>query len=132
MFAADEDQPGREYVVVLSHRLWRERFGEDRSIVGREVRLNGRPYEVIGVMPASFDFTDDSEQLWVPIAFTPERKAQHDEHFLVIYGRLRDGVSADQAQAELARTAAGAREEFPARELRTWPDALADHDRAGR
>ena len=113
VFAADEDQPGREYVVVLSHRLWRERFGEDRSIVGREVRLNGRPYEVIGVMPSSFDFTDDSEQLWVPIAFTPERKAQHDEHFLVTYGRLRDGVSADQALAELARTGQALEKNFP-------------------
>ena len=55
----------------------------------------------------------DSEQLWVPIAFTPERKAQHDEHFLTIYGRLRDGVSADQAQAELTRTAAGLEKNFP-------------------
>ena len=132
VFVADEDQPGREDVVVLSHRLWRERFGQDRSIVGRQVRLNGRPYEVIGVMPASFDFTVDSEQLWVPVAFTPERKAQHDEHFLTIYGRLRDGVSAEQAQAELTRTAAGAREEFPARERGAWPDAQAVHDRVGR
>ena len=45
VFVADEDQPGREDVVVLSHRLWRERFGQDRSIVGRQVRLNGRSYE---------------------------------------------------------------------------------------
>ena len=132
VFVADEDQPGREDVVVLSHRLWRERFGQDRSIVGRQVRLNGRSYEVLGVMPASFDFTVDSEQLWVPVAFTPERKAQHDEHFLTIYGRLRDGVSAEQAQAELTRTAAGAGEEFPARERGAWPDAQAVHDRVGR
>jgi predicted permease len=113
VFGAEEDQPGREHVVVLSHRLWRERFLGDQSVIGRQVRLNGRPYEVIGVMPASFDFTDQSEQLWVPIAFTPERKATHDEHFLTIYGRLRDGVSPDHALAELGRTAEALEQNFP-------------------
>ena len=112
-FRADEDQPGREDVVVLSNRLWRERFGADPSVVGRQARLNGRPYEVIGVMPASFDFTEDSEQLWVPVAFTPERKAMHDEHFLTVYGRLKDGVAEDQALAELGRTGQALEKNFP-------------------
>ena len=113
VFGDHEDQPGREQVVVLSDRLWRGRFGGDTSVVGREVRLNGRSYQVIGVMPAPFDFTDNSEQLWVPIAFTPERKAMHDEHFLTAYGRLRDGVSPEQARAELQRTAAALEKNFP-------------------
>ena len=84
VFAPDDDQPGREQVVILSHRLWTRRFGSDRSIVGREIKVNGRPHEVIGVMPAAFDFTAQSEELWVPVAFTPERKAQHDEHYLQV------------------------------------------------
>jgi predicted permease len=113
VFTNDEDQPGRERVVVLSNRLWRQRFGQDRSILGQEVRLNGQPYEVIGVMPESFDFTDETEQLWVPIAFTVERKAMHDEHTFIVYGRLRDGVTADQALAELGRTAESLRRSFP-------------------
>ena len=101
-FAADEDTPGRDQVVVLSDRLWRRRFGADRTVIGREVRLDGRPATVIGVMPASLDFTLLNEQLWVPTAFRPEQLAQHDEHYLTVLGRLRPGVTTVEAQTELA------------------------------
>ena len=93
VYTADEDQPGREQVVVLSHRLWVRRFHADRGIVGRQIQLSGKPYDVIGVMPPAYDFTETTEQLWVPIAFTPERKATHDEHYLQSYARLRPGRS---------------------------------------
>ena len=115
VYSVEEDQPGREQVVVLSHRLWARRFGSDRQIVGREIRLSGRPYEVIGVMPASFDFTDQSEELWVPIAFDAERKAQHDEHTFVIYARLKPGVPVEQARSELAAVCRGPPQAFPER-----------------
>jgi putative ABC transport system permease protein len=118
VFGAAEDQPGREKVVVLSHRLWARRFGGDRGVVGRDVRLNGEPYTVLGVMPARFDLTADSEELWVPIAFTPERKAMYDEHYLEVVARLRRGVSVRQAEQAL---------ETIARELRrTHPREDAD------
>jgi putative ABC transport system permease protein len=113
VFTEHEDQPGREQVVVLSHRLWTRQFGGDRSLVGRQIRLNGTPYEVIGIMPAHFDFTDQSEELWVPIAFTPERKATHDEHYLQIYGRLKPGATAEQALAELQRNGLQLQKLFP-------------------
>ncbi|HEV8581937.1 MAG TPA: ABC transporter permease [Thermoanaerobaculia bacterium] len=106
VFRADEDQPGREQVVVLSHRLWSRRFGSDPAIVGRDVRLNSQPYTVLGVMPPEFDLTDTSEELWVPIAFTPERKAMFDEHYLTVVARLRDGVSRRQAEQALEPIAA--------------------------
>src|SRR4051812_3554645 len=83
-FEPDEDAPGRDGVVVLSDGLWRRRFGADPAVIGQDVRLDGRPTTVIGVMPASLDFTLLGEQLWVPTAFTPERLAQHDEHFLTV------------------------------------------------
>jgi putative ABC transport system permease protein len=108
-----EDQPGREQVVVLSHRLWTRRFASDPNIVGRQIRLSGRSYEVLGVMPASFDFTQESEELWVPIAWTPERKATHDEHQFQVYGRLKASVTPAQAQAELGRIAQDLRIRFP-------------------
>jgi putative ABC transport system permease protein len=113
VYTVAEDQPGREQVVVLSHRLWSRRFGSDPSMVGREIRLSGRPYEVIGVMPASFDFTAQSEELWVPIAFTAERKAQHDEHSYRVYGRLKPNATSAQALAELKRNAEDLRVRFP-------------------
>jgi putative ABC transport system permease protein len=97
VFRADEDQPGREQVVVLSHRLWERRFGADSAILGQEIRINGLPYAVIGIMPRSFDFRAGSEELWVPIAFTPERRANYDEKPLDVVGRLREGATREQA-----------------------------------
>src|SRR2546428_7261391 len=89
------------------------RFGGASSIVGRDIRMNGIPYVVAGVMPASFDLTSDSEELWVAIAFTPERKAMHDEHYLTVYGRLKQGVSPQQALGQLQAVAMRLRREFP-------------------
>ncbi|MGE5816213.1 MAG: ADOP family duplicated permease, partial [Acidobacteriota bacterium] len=113
VFSQAEDQPGHERVVVLSHRLWQRRFGANPALVGRDIRLNGQPYSVVGVMPASFDLTSDSEELWVPIAFTPERRATHDEHYLTVVGRLKSGTSVEQANADLHSIALGLRKAFP-------------------
>ena len=101
VFGRDEDTPGREQVVVLSHKLWKRQFAEDPAIVGREISLNQRPYVVIGVMPPVFDWTEGREELWVPTAFSAERRANRTNHTLSVYGRLREGVSLQQAVAEL-------------------------------
>ena len=101
-FSPEEDEPGADGVVVLSDALWRTHFGADRRVLGQQVQLNGRPRTVIGVMPPSFDPTTSGEQLWVPAAFTPERKAQHDQHHNTVVGLLEPGASATRAQAELA------------------------------
>jgi len=103
-FTADEDDPGKGRVVVLSHRLWARRFGSDPRAVGREVVLSGVAHQIIGVMPAAFD---DGQwvELWVPIAFTPERRVMYDEHFLSMYGRLRPEASLAEARADLATVA---------------------------
>jgi predicted permease len=112
-FTAEEDQPGREQVAVLSHRLWLRGFGADPSIVGKDVHMNGLPYRILGVMPARFDVTSDSADLWVPIAFTPEQRAMHDDHYLTVVGRLRDGVSPAQALQSLAPIAAELQQSHP-------------------
>ena len=113
VFGPEDDQPGRDQVVVLSHKFWTRQFGGDRSVLGKQITLDARPYSIIGVMPPSFDFTSDAEDLWVPIAFTPERKAMHDEHFLDVVARLEDGTSRRQAQEQLDRIAADLRTRFP-------------------
>jgi putative ABC transport system permease protein len=112
-FTTAEDEPGRNQVVVLSHGFWRRFFGADPAALGKTITLDARPYTVIGVMPASFDFTAGADALWLPIAFTPERKATHDEHYLRVYGRLRDGVSMQQTNQQLAAIAASLRQRFP-------------------
>ena len=102
-FTADEDRPGNDRVVVLSHRLWTRRFGASEAAVGRELRMNGATYQIAGVMPESFDLTTDSEELWTPIAFTPAQRAMHDEHYLTVYGRSEAGRHAAQQVAGQAR-----------------------------
>ncbi len=100
-FLPEEDAEGRGDVVVLSDGLWRRRFGADRSVVGSEIRLDGRPHRVVGVMPASMDYALYDEELWVPAAFSAERRAMHDEHYLSVLARLKPGVTPTQAEAEL-------------------------------
>ncbi|HSC30033.1 MAG TPA: ABC transporter permease [Vicinamibacterales bacterium] len=108
-FSPDEDRPGHDRVVVLSHRLWQRRFGADRSIPGRTVHLNGQPHDVVGVMPPSLDEIAGNEQLWVPAAFTAERLATHDEHYLELFGLRRADATLAQVNEELARLAEGLR-----------------------
>jgi putative ABC transport system permease protein len=101
VFGAEEDRFGGPLVVVLSHRLWARRFHGDPSVVGSKLRLNGVDHEILGVMPASFDWTRSAEELWVPAGFSPAQIAQHDEHYLTVYGRLRPGVDRRAAGTEL-------------------------------
>jgi putative ABC transport system permease protein len=100
-FLAEEDAPSRGEVVVLSDALWRRRFAADPAVVGREVRLDGRSHRVVGVMPAAMDYAVFDEELWVPAAFSAERLAMHDEHYLAVFGRLKPGVTVSQAEGEL-------------------------------
>jgi putative ABC transport system permease protein len=112
-FVAEEDQPGREQVAVLSHGFWTSRFAADRGVIGRQIQLSGRPYTVIGVMPASFDPTLSGEALWVPMAWTAERKAFHDEHHNIAVALLKPGVTREQANAELATIARAVEQRHP-------------------
>jgi predicted permease len=101
LFQAEDDVPGADAVVLISEGLWRRRFGADASLLGREIRVSGRPHRVIGILPQSFDPLLAREELWVPIAFTPEQRADHDNHFLNVIGRLRPGVTVTQAEQHM-------------------------------
>jgi len=110
-FLPEEGEPGREHVVILSNRLWTNHFGADRDIIGKQIRMNGEPYTVVGVLPSGMHDRLPM-QLWVPLAFKPQQ-INHDAHFLLVMGRLKDGVSIDQAQAEMNGIAAQLQNEFP-------------------
>ena len=110
-FARDEDQPGREKVAVISHRLWLNLFGADPTLVGRDILLNGNPYTVIGVLPGNSEFDRRSADLWIPLAFPA--KVARDYHYLSAVARLKRGVSFEQAQAEMSAIAEGIATRYP-------------------
>jgi putative ABC transport system permease protein len=98
-FRADEEQPGKNHVFILSHRCWVARFGADQNILGKQVYLNGEPYTAIGVMPPG-PWDRHNEELWVPLSFSPAELARGATFWYVI-GRLKPGVSLPQAQQEM-------------------------------
>jgi putative ABC transport system permease protein len=112
-YTAEEDQPGRAQVVVLSHRFWQRRFAGDVSIVGRQLRMNGEQYDVIGIMPQSFDEISTTTEVYVPIAFTAERLAMHDEHYLQVFALRKPDASLAQVDGDLSRIAETLRTDFP-------------------
>jgi putative ABC transport system permease protein len=99
-FREEEDAPGRSGVAVLSHGTWQRRFGGDPAVLGRTVSLSGAPVTIVGVMPASFYFPTREAELWTPLALNPAR-ASRGAHFLGVVARLKPGVSAAQAGAEM-------------------------------
>jgi putative ABC transport system permease protein len=100
-FLPDEDKPGGPKVTILSHGLWQRRYGADRGILGRDILLNGEKHTVIGVMPADFRYLYAFTAMWVPAAFTPEELTKRDGQNLNVLGRLKPGVTAEQAQADI-------------------------------
>jgi predicted permease len=105
VFTPEEDQPGRNGVVVLSDSLWQRRFAADRQIVGKTITLNGTPYTVVGVMPPGFQFARELGQtidIYSPLAITPQMLARgwHWEPLASI-ARLKQNVTPRQAQAEM-------------------------------
>jgi len=98
-FKEDEDAPGKNDVVVLSHTTWQQRFGGDRAIVGRATTLNGAPATIVGVMPPGFQFPRGAEY-WTPIGLD-RAKASRGGHFLAVLARLKSGVPVAQAGAEM-------------------------------
>jgi predicted permease len=123
-FSRDDDQPGHARVVLLSDRLWRERFAADPAIVGRSVTLNGDAHTVIGVMPAGFAFPRDVQMpggfsfpreaaLWVPLALPAGPPVRGEPNELAVVGRLAAGVTPAQAQTELDAFSAQMESRFP-------------------
>jgi predicted permease len=102
-FTEDEAVLGKERVVLLSDRLWRAQFAADPDIVGRDIRISGRAYRVVGVMPASFAFPRREVALWVPFAWTERQRsdAMRGFEFAQSIGRLRKGASVVQLNAQL-------------------------------
>ena len=97
---------------MLSGGLWRRRFGADPNIVGQSITLSASSYTVIGIMPATFQFPDRDTELWTPITFTARQAQQHGSHYLSVIGRLKQGVTRQQADTEMSAIAARLAEQY--------------------
>ena len=100
-FRDGEDQPGVERVAVIGYAMWKNRYGGDPGIIGKVIRANGQPFTVIGVMPDRFEFPN-TEEIWLPLGMNALATKRGDGQWLDVIGRLKPGVSLDQANAELA------------------------------
>ena len=114
-FSEGEDQVGRDDVVLLSHGLWRRRFGGDPSVVGRTISLSGTPHTVVGVLRPDFQYPGREFQVWTPLTINPDELTRRETPFnYLAVARLRRGVDLRQAQAELDASAARLEQAFPA------------------
>jgi predicted permease len=96
-----EGEIGSEQKVVLSYGLWQQLYGGDKSALGRDLRISGKPYEIVGVMPRGFNFVNPDVRLWMPAAFTGEEKTVHHSNNWANIGRLKPGATLQQAQAQV-------------------------------
>jgi putative ABC transport system permease protein len=113
LFTNDEDQQGRDQVVILSHDFWRSRFAGDLNTVGQTITLSDKPYTVIGVMPPGFAFPDTRAQIWVPMAFSAAERQTRDTNYIDVIARLKPGVSLEQARANMDAVARSQAERYP-------------------
>lgn len=113
------DSPGAARVVVIGHALWERRLGGDPGVIGRTMRLNSEPYEIIGVMPPGFDFPGGlvygPAELWVPFGLVADEMTERNSHpGVYAVGRLRDGIGLAAARSDMEGIAARLRSEYPA------------------
>jgi predicted permease len=105
-FFPEEDSPGRDREVILGYKFWRSRFNGDRSVIGKTIALNDQTFTMVGVMGQDFEFpisTDPANrpQMWKPLSWTDQERAIRDNHNYGVIARLRNGVTLQQARAEL-------------------------------
>ncbi len=108
-------------VTVLSHRLWRDRFGSDAKVIGRTIQLDGNPVQIVGVMPASFAYPSEATDLWQPWGWNPESRQQiyfRRAHWLSVIARVKPGVSQEAANTQLQSVVARLQRDYPATNTR--------------
>lgn len=114
-FAAGEDQPGHNHVLILSHDLWERKFGADPSVIGKTVHLNGEPCMVVGVMPQRFRIMAFLAQTWIPLVLdeSQQSKPARENRSLYLFARRKMEISIEQAQADVRLLGTIAAKSFP-------------------
>ncbi|HKX00312.1 MAG TPA: ABC transporter permease [Bryobacteraceae bacterium] len=129
-FRPDEDRPGAPHLAVISYDLWQRRFGGARDVLGKRIRLDADDFEIIGVAPRGFMFPSKDIQVWTALLpyLSPSLQDRHDLHFFRVIGRLRAGVSVEQAAAELDGIAARYKNAHPEQATGRGAGAIGLHD----
>lgn len=112
-FLPEEGEPGREQVVVLKHSFWQQHFAGDPNVVGKQITLNRKPFTVVGVMPADFNYPYNGGEMWTPLVFDREEQHNRENHYLRVIGLLKPGVTVGRAQADLHGIAKRSQQQFP-------------------
>jgi putative ABC transport system permease protein len=119
-FTPGEDTVGGPRVAIISHGLWQRAYGGQADIVGKEIRIDARPFNVVGVMPQGYVFppgSNEPAEVWTPFQFDPANPGGRGSHFLNLIGRLKPGTTLDQARSEMETLMAGWKSEGRARHL---------------
>jgi putative ABC transport system permease protein len=105
-FVPEEEQPGRDHVVIVSHGFWARRFGADPDLIGKTITIDDKPFTVVGILPSDFNLFGGSRayDLWMPFDFTSGRRGR-DDYSLIVFARLRAGVALERAQADMSAIA---------------------------
>jgi putative ABC transport system permease protein len=116
VFQESECQRGRDAVAVLNYGFWQRRFGSDPAVMGRKIQLDQREFTIVGVMPKTMQYPSDAD-LYLPLAPTPQQLGNRSTHQYLVTGRLREGVTVRQAQAEMRILAERLAQAYPATNL---------------
>jgi putative ABC transport system permease protein len=113
LYTADNEQTGSDGVVIIGNALWKDRFGGQADIVGKQIELNGRKRTVLGVMPATFAFPSPESQFWVPLVIPEGLRTARSAYAYPAIGKLKPGVSLAQARADMSAIAKRLEEQYP-------------------
>jgi putative ABC transport system permease protein len=133
-FLREEYQPGNQRAVIVGHRFWQRRFGADPNLVGQTLTLNGQPHTVVGIMPPGFEYPSERD-IWTPKVMREEDRQVRGTSYLKVLGRLKPGVTVEQAQAEMNTVASRLAQEYPQTNAEvgavvvTLPEQLVGHVR---
>ena len=124
-FRPEEELGGDDFVVILSHGLWQRQFGGDASVLGSSLTLSGQPYTVVGIMPPDFRYGSEKD-LWAPLRTDTPNAARRNE-YLDVVGRLKPGVTVEQADVEIATIAKRLAEQYPATNANFQSEVVSLH-----
>jgi putative ABC transport system permease protein len=126
-FLPEEEEPGKDQEIILGHALWEQRYASDPHVIGKNVKVNGKSFTIVGVMSKGFDFPKPAEA-WIPLSLDVKGKLQRDSRWLFVLGRLKPGVPFAQGAAEMQSVAQRQAEAYPdtSKGFRLYPRPLRE------